>query len=268
MGTDARLTAPAQKTGPEPRSSIVTALLVIAVAVVTLCLFRVFMWLDYRPAEPLPWPDVAHAFWMGARFDAKTAAVLCVLILLLTAPLAALSRWPRARRLKSLVQGLWVACILGFINLFALINHYFIDFYGQEINVLIFGFFEDDTGDILTSVWNDYPLPWLLLVWVALTALQCILVLHLAAPLSRSLSGLRPQTRWALLFAGVMVILLLGRGSTGRFPLRDMHLTVSSEDFVNTLVPNGPYALYLAIKARRADRIRRDPLAGINRYGF
>jgi phosphoglycerol transferase MdoB-like AlkP superfamily enzyme len=268
MGTAVHLTAPAQQTGLEPRSGIVTALLVIAVAVVTLCLFRVFIWLDYRPAEPLPWPDVAHAFWMGARFDAKSAAALCVLALLLTAPLLVLKRWSWGGRLLSLSQTLWVACILGFINLFALINHYFIDFYGHEINVLIFGFFEDDTEDIMASVWNDYPLPWLILLWIALTALGCRLVLGLARYLSRATGSLAWRPRCALLFCGLAVILVLGRGSVSRFPLRDMHLTVSSEDFVNTLVPNGPYALSLAIKARRADRIRRNPIAGIERYGF
>ncbi len=260
--------AHAQPSYPSPRSGVITALLVTLVAIVTLSLFRAYIWFDYRPTEPLPLHDVAQAFWMGARFDAKTAAALCVLMLLLTMPLAALARWPFFAKLKAIIQGLMVVGILGFINLFALINHYFIDFYGSEINLLIFGFFEDDTRGILASAWNDYPLFQLSLFWIALTTLQCLLVLQLGRRLSLRLTQLARPARAGLLVIGVALILVLGRGSIDRFPLRDMHLTVSSEDFVNTLVPNGPYALTLAVKARREDRIRRNPIAGIKRYGF
>lgn len=234
------------------------------IGVATLALMRVLLWQSYAPPTlEAPAGEMWQAFWMGLRFDAKIMAVvlgpwLIVATVLLPLPRVFLAGWRR-------LWLVWAIATMALVNLLALINHFFFSFYQGPINSLIFGLFEDDTQAVLETIWSDYPVFPLLIVLIGMTGIQVALMRRGRRHERRRLGW--PQA--TLLVAASWVALVgLGRGTLGTFPLREMHMSVSSNAFVNDLVPSGPEALYLAWNERQANRIGDDPQSGLARYGF
>lgn len=234
------------------------------IGVATLALMRVLLWQLYAPPTlEAPPGEIWQAFWMGLRFDAKIMAILLgpwliVATVLLPLPRIFLAGWRR-------LWLVWAIATMALVNLLALINHFFFSFYQGPINALIFGLFEDDTQAVLETIWSDYPIFPLLIVLIGMTGTQVALMRRGHRHERRRLGW--PQA--TLLVAASWVALVgLGRGTLGTFPLREMHMSVSSNAFVNDLVPSGPEALYLAWNERQANRIGDDPQSGLARYGF
>jgi phosphoglycerol transferase MdoB-like AlkP superfamily enzyme len=75
----------------------------------------------------------------------------------------------------------------------------------------------------------------------------------------------RPRLAWG---ATVLLCALLARGTLGSFPLGEKHLSVSSDGFINQLVPNALQATYLTVKNRLESGISADPHAGLRGFGF
>ncbi|WP_192034810.1 LTA synthase family protein [Halomonas sp. YLGW01] len=232
--------------------------------VATLTVMRgLLLWMNAPTPLTAPISDLLQAFWIGLRFDAKIMTVLLgpwllVATLLLALPRPVIAAWRR----------LWLPwALIGMllVNLLALTNHFFFSFYQGPINSLIFGLFEDDTQAVIDTVWSDYPLLALLVALVGMTGVQLIWM-------RRGQRHALPLLTWPRCTLLVVVTLLalvgLGRGSLGTFPLREMHMSVSANAFVNDLVPSGPQALYLAWKERELSNIGDDPLAGLAHYGF
>ncbi|MDV6317509.1 LTA synthase family protein [Chromohalobacter sp. HP20-39] len=234
------------------------------IGVATLTLMRVLLWqLNAPPTLEVPVGEMWQAFWMGLRFDAKIMAVLLgpwliVATALLPLPRVFMAGWRR-------LWLVWAIAIMALVNLLALINHFFFTFYQGPINSLIFGLFEDDTQAVLQTIWSDYPFIPLLIVLIGMTGTQVALM-------RRGRRHERRQLGWRratlLVVASWVALIGLGRGTLGTFPLREMHMAVSSNSFINDLVPSGPEALYLAWKERQVNRIGDDPQSGLARYGF
>lgn len=250
------------------RAQLSVLLVMTLVGSLTLTVFRFLMWWDYHPSQDLPVADLARAFGLGARFDLKALSFFALIAVLLLVIPSVLTFVFRAGKFLGWIEAIFVALIFAFIDLLALINHFYIDFYGTEINTIIFGLFEDDTHDILVSVWNDYPILALTLTWILLVAIQCYVTVAGGQWLATRISGFGRVLRFVYPLLAVFILMALTRGSLGSFPLREMHMTVARDNFINMLVPNGPYALRVAYKARRNDQIRRDPLDGLQIYGF
>jgi phosphoglycerol transferase MdoB-like AlkP superfamily enzyme len=235
------------------------ALALVAVGTVAFGLYRLALWLNYKPvsgsSSPALMTDLLQAFWMGLRFDLKAMAY-CALLLLL-AGLA-------PRRWRSITLLSVCSLVLLLANFLAMINHFYFGFYGSTIDPMIFGVFEDDTAVIAQTVLREFPIFWILAFWLALTALQVWLVRWLARRLEPSL------TQWprAANIAVVLLLVLLGRGSFGSFALGSKHLSVVADPFVNQLVPNAIEATYLAVKLRNLTSISNDPYSGLRTYGF
>lgn len=202
-------------------------------------------------------------FWMGLRFDAKLFAILLGpwLLLgtcLLPLPTLLIGIWRR-------LWPVWAGLAMLLVNLLAVINHFYFSFYQGPLNALVFGLFEDDTQAVMATVVSDYPFILLLVVLLAMIATQLLLM---------RLARLRRPSHWGwpratLVIALSLVALIgLGRGSLGTFPLREMHMAVADNAFLNDMVPSGPQALYLAWKEREANDIGDDPESGLERYGF
>ena len=234
--------------------------------------------LAHRPAElGLNHPDIAAAFWLGLRFDLKHLSVLLGPWLLLS---LLFYRTPAgAWRFFSALFWLYSAWLLLLVNLFSVVNHYYFAFYQSPINALFFGLQEDDTQAVLTTVWADFPVIGLVLLILGLSCSQWWLarkvqrqLLPPPSPSSTSTSSSTPtpsKLRFALYaLTAVVVFTGLGRGSLGTFPLRTQHMNVSTNSFINQLIPSGAHALHLAHKERQRDHIGNDPLVLVHRAGF
>ncbi len=229
-----------------------------------LLIARGLLFFTYRPSTLLI--DVQESgavLWLGLRFDLKHLSVLMGPWLLISLLFYRAS--PRYWQMFRRVFWIYSAVFLLLVNLLSIINHYYFAFYQGPINSLFFGLREDDTQAILATVWSDFPVASLLFLLFGWTAIQIFIARKIEA---RPVKSMRP---WAFyLTASLSVILLvgLGRGSLGTFPLRTQHINVSKDSFLNQLVPSGAHALYLAHKERRQDSIGEDPMIMLRAAGF
>jgi len=217
--------------------------------------------------------DIFGAFWLGTRFDLKILATLLGIPVLLLGlgvraiPLPTIAR-PALRFWQNLWP-IWCVLVLLLINLLMVINHYYFQFYQSPINDLIFGLAQDDTQAILLSVWHDFPVLRALAVVLVMSAGQYILTGWLAGkPLKKQENN--PSTLIIIVIALCSLLVTAGliRGSFGKFPLRNMHIAVSSDAFTNHLVPSGLWALNQAWKSRQSHDLGHSPDTGLKRYGF
>lgn len=226
---------------------------------------RVSMWLAYAGAgrgSALLWP----VLWQGMRYDLVAGALSALLIAMLAAPL-----WMMGRREQAVRWAQWL--LIGVLLVFALLSvceHFYYAFYKTRFDPIVFGMFEDDTGAILQTVWEDYPV-----IRGVLGLLATGIALGWLVPRLGQWLGLRwpaGSGRWSragVLVLQCVVLLLLARGSVGTFPLVRRDVTVSADPFVNALVLNAPLTLYRAARVRAKETdVGSDPLVGVHRLGF
>ena len=73
------------------------------------------------------------------------------------------------------------------------------------------------------------------------------------------------------LLVALLVLLLLmfaGKGTLRQMALQRQHLTVTTSQFLNDMVPNGAIALKYAWDSRRESQQLSDPLVGVKAMGF
>ena len=197
-------------------------------------------------AEAFAWQELLPVFQRGARFDAKTAILLLLLPFLLSLLLGAVANW-RTWLLR--FYQFYLTLLLIASGLLALINHFYYRNFQNHIDIFVFGLFEDDVSAIFATIWQDYPWVWFLLLFLLLSLSLAWLLPRLANYLHYWPHSLLLRLSYS---SGVILLLLiLGRGSVGIFPLStDTHLAVSPHNFLNRAVVNGVYALYDAFENR------------------
>ncbi|CAK7058610.1 MAG: hypothetical protein KER_02479 [Kerstersia gyiorum] len=235
--------------------------MLLVLAVIGLALGRMAVIMIQAPVQWHPaGQDLTRAFWMGARFDVKNLAVLLGLPLFLAFLMPA--------RLRNFWQKLlagWQVLVMLLINLLMVVNYYYFQFYNGPINGLVFGFAEDDTAAISRTLWNDLPVIRLVIGILLLTFVQVAIARWWARRQPGGPTGWRLA---ALAIASLLLTAGLARGSLGTFPLRTMHMAVSTDALVNNLVPNGWVALQMAWKERNASDMGSTPEAGMKLYGL
>lgn len=229
-----------------------------AILALTVLLFagRLLMYVVYGAKVAVSSGDLGRALVTGLRFDLKLGALLSL-------PLLALSLIPSERWARR-TAAFYLAPVLAAVGLTVEGNHYFYGFYSTPLSPMAFGLFEDDTVAILASLWGEYPILRLLVLLAAVVWLQVWWCLRGRPRAARW--GLPARAGWSLLVALALGALL--RGSFGVFPLRQAHMTVSTVQFVNDLVPNGPMALFYAFKDRAATDLGHNPATGLRRQGY
>lgn len=212
------------------------------------------------------WPDGFHAppadvlavAWQGFRFDLKVSAI-AGFVLLLVLP------WVSERAYRRIAAALaLVFVLLSIINL-----HYF-GFYKTPIDSLVFGLAEDDTSAVLQTIWHDFPVVGSLFLvavlgWGALHVHQRVVVRAQPANALRSRS---PWLRGVVIFVAFWGLVFAGKGTLREMALQRQHLTVTTSQFLNDMVPNGVIALKYAWDSRGQSQNLQDPLVGLKAMGF
>jgi phosphoglycerol transferase MdoB-like AlkP superfamily enzyme len=145
---------------------------------------------------------------------------------------------------------------LGYIGLFWLYvcDYGFYSYFQDRLNVIFFGFVEDDTQALLISIWKNYNLPLWLLVFAALHYGLFRLVKVMFSSYD---FDLKPrQVNWrmgATTVLGTIFLFLAARGlSLGKRPLTLEAAFIAQDRFINILSLNGGITFARAIKQRRA----------------
>jgi len=196
--------------------------------------------------------DLLAAFITGFRFDTQ---ILCYSFLL-PFTLIFLHLIPKEKLQKALVSfsKIYTIVVLSFLALILLIDQQFYTYFQSHINILVYGFLEDDTKAVLASFWSDHP--------VILIAAAFLLIVFLIVKIVWNIyNSVIVFPREISITSGVIATILivslfsLGiRGSFGVFPLQIDDSTVSENRFINRLTLNGVYTFEKAIEEKKKSR--------------
>ena len=218
-----------------------------------LSLIRLASLLFYSHAANFAGHDLAKAFLLGLRFDLSTVCYLLVLPALISGPWMGLGT---RDSVVNLSRGLrfYLVVISMLVVILAFVDFIYYSYFQDHLNIMVFGFFEDDTWALLRTFWTNYPVIWIVLSFVAADlAIQRGLKALLRARPPASWSS--PQL-WFLpaQFVCIFLLALGARGSFGLFPLGVADATISTEPFVNYLAFSGLHSLHRAVKLRLRER--------------
>ncbi|OPX55181.1 Phosphoglycerol transferase MdoB [Oceanospirillum multiglobuliferum] len=249
---------------------IVKQWLTAAIFLLFAAIFRVVMLWQYGSSELIVShsDDLLNAFWMGMRFDLKTAAIFLALFQLV-AFFTLLVPFLNINALLNRLFTPFATLFFLFLTALSIGNHFYFGFYQSPINALVFGLVEDDTRSVLKTIWSDYPVVWGLGCLLILTALQVYFLKGLTNSLKR-FNQWHPSFPVMLIYIPLSLFLtaLAGRGTVGTFPLRDLDMAVSTNTFINQLIPNGAQSLFLAWTEREMNQISNDVNVGLTSRGF
>jgi phosphoglycerol transferase MdoB-like AlkP superfamily enzyme len=241
---------------------------------VFLAAMTVFRWVFYlgfadRLAAAQYRTFLPRAFLTGARFDLMVLAYLqipCTLAALLGVAV----RRPgffRALRTGAVV---YYTAAFGALSAIEGLDQAFYSYFQDHFNLMVFGLFDDDTGALLRSIWQNYPV---VLVFALGTVYVAGVFLLGRRILRRGREGGPPASRSrglraaAAITAALALHALAARGSLGIKPLGLIDTDVSPHLFVNQLTLNGPYALKQAIRLRWRESRRRDLVSDLGYRG-
>jgi len=236
------------------RAWVLVVPLVLALSLIRLGQLAYFWPAGYN----VPTSDITSVVLQGFRFDLKVSAIAGFLLLLVLP-------WVSGKTQGRIATGLaFVYVMLSLVNL-----HYF-GFYKTPIDSLIFGLAEDDTVAVLQTIWRDFPVVWTLLLAAALTFAS--VRLHHALVRRLNPDALLQSHHAALKVVLVIVVFFAlafaGKGTVREMALQRQHLTVTTSQFLNDMVPNGVIALKYAWDSRGQSQNLSDPMVGLKAMGF
>jgi phosphoglycerol transferase MdoB-like AlkP superfamily enzyme len=240
-------------------SALLRAWVLVVPLVVALSLIRLGQLAYFWPQGfSAPASDITSVLIQGFRFDLKVSAIAGFLLLLVLPVVS------------GKVYGRIALALSGVFVLLSLINLHYFGFYKTPIDSLVFGLVEDDTAAVLQTIWRDFPVIWTLLLVAMLTLASSwfhrMLVSHLKpdAILQSRHIALKLVAAVVVFFA----LLFAGKGTLREMALQRQHLTVTTSQFLNDMVPNGVIALKYAWDSRGQSQNLQDPLLGLKAMGF
>lgn len=238
---------------------MVRAWLLVVPLVLALTLIRMGQLAYFWPAGyQVPAADIGVVLFQGLRFDLKVSAIVGFLLLLVLP-------WVSGRTNGRIAAGVaFVYVMLSLVNL-----HYF-GFYKTPIDSLVFGLMEDDTGAVLETIWRDFPVIWTLLLGLVLSS--ATVVVHRGLLVRLKPDTLLQTRHWAVKAVVAVVVffalVFAGKGTLREMALQRQHLTVTTSQFLNDMVPNGVIALKYAWDSRGFSQNLQNPQAGLKSMGF
>lgn len=210
--------------------------------------------------------DFKKALLLGVRFDLMPLAYINFIPFLILNIGYFLENERNVLRIRFLIiLNLFVGyALLGWIYVF---DYSFYSYFQDHINVLFFGFFEDDTWALLISIYKNYNLfLWLgLILSIHYFGLKFLnfLFSHYDFDFKQRLSILKVFT---FFFTGMVLLGFIGRGNFTRLPLSVEDAHISQNSFINDISLNGALTLNRAIKIRKT--FGRDNFNYLKNYGF
>jgi len=221
--------------------------------------------------------DVLHAFVLGARFDSTVLFYVNAIpfLILFLASLVAFVPVLRpvlntlfSKFARFLVP--YYTAMLFLVTFISAVDFGFYSFYQDRINVLIFGFFTDDTTALVKTIWRNYPMVW---IFLGLAVFAWGLWKGLKINFTQGREWFPWNTRtvsypvFVLFFFAVFLLNGVGaRGSLGLFPLSEMDTGISKSIFINHLCFNGTRALTRAMELKAQQKSQWD--SNLRHYGY
>ncbi len=223
--------------------------------VMTLCRVVFFVHFGHSMQFAGLWHYVIRAFMLGMRFDLVQVAWVNALVLL-----SLFIIWAIGSRkvFEGWLAGLTWYYTFFFVVIFTIIgvDFGFYSFFNEHINILVFGFFEDDTKALLSTMWNNYPIIRMTLGLAAMIAVVYAVVRFTISSIRKAPETVRTfhvSARVSIITLLLFVNFFAVRGSFGMFPLDIMDSAISPNEYINKLSLNGVYTFYRAVEFRMKD---------------
>lgn len=195
--------------------------------------------------------EFRKALWLGFRFDLMPLAYVNVLPFLILNIAFFLPGKITIKGVRLLIVSL--LCIGYFLIAWLYVFDYgFYSYFQEHLNILVFGFFEDDTRALIITIYKNYNLPlWLTIVFLLHYGLYRF-IKFLFSPFDFDLKARKLSFRIPLTFlGGLALFVLMGRGNFTRLPLSVEDAFISDNEFINEVALNGALTLNRAIKIRK-----------------
>lgn len=210
--------------------------------------------------------DVKSALFLGGRYDLMPLAYINFVpfLLMQLAYLIPGKRTIKATRFAVVGFLTFGYALLAWIYVF---DYAFYSYFQDHLNILFFGFFEDDTVALLTSIWKNYNLPlWLTVIAIGHYALYR-LVKILFSPFDFDLKT--KKFDWKMIpsfLIGIVLLAFFARGNFTRLPLSLEDAHISKSEFINEISLNGVLTFNRAIKIRKT--FGQKEVDYLKRFGF
>lgn len=221
--------------------------------------------------------DLVRAFILGARFDSTVlfyVNAIPFLVLLITSFLSFGNFFEKAlqkfffRFAQFLIP--YYTLMLVIVTFLSAIDFGFYSFYQDRINVLIFGFFTDDTTALVKTIWRNYPVIWIFAGLILFTAL---LWKGLKINFTQGKEWIPLRSKkvsypvFIFFFFALFVFNGVGaRGSLALFPLSEMDTGISKSIFINQLCFNGVRAFARAVELKAQQKSQWD--SNLRHFGY
>jgi phosphoglycerol transferase MdoB-like AlkP superfamily enzyme len=229
-----------------------------------LTLLRVFALFYYGPVSELPFTELLVSLYMGVRFDSVILFYAMAIPVLLLAFCWLLRSWNVFQYYwRSLQIYYWVFLI--FTVFLSFVNFKYYSYFQDHINIMIFGFLEDDTAALVRTFLKNYPVLTygLLLILISILLWKAV---HRLLKWPSHFYFFRAEIAPGFFFALILSVGLGARGSFGLFPLSIMDTVVSTHPFLNYLCFNGFHGLQRAIKLKNRESSKWNSNA--QKYGY
>ena len=195
--------------------------------------------------------ELRKAIWLGFRFDLMPLAYVNALPFIFLNIAFFLPGKLTIKSVRFLI--VLLLCIGYFLIAWLYVFDYgFYSYFQEHLNVLVFGFFEDDTRALIITIYKNYNLPlWLTVVFFLHYSLYRF-IKFLFSPFEFDLKARALNFRIPLTFiGGLALIVIMARGNFTRLPLSVEDAHISDNEFINEVALNGALTLNRAIKIRK-----------------
>lgn len=211
--------------------------------------------------------DVLVAFARGVQYDTMIICYFLAIPFILY--LIGTFVWKETYHKTSAKFISWFTLfILALAMVVLFVDQYYYNYFQTHISVVIFGLADDDSQTVMSSVWTDYPIIRIALVWLGVLFgfYQYYKRVHSLPEVSFKVSkGLGISS-----IAVIVVLYIIGiRGSFGTYQLQMQDSQVSESKFINFLTINGIYALKQSfIERRNNSNLVENELANLKLLGY
>lgn len=194
--------------------------------------------------------DFAMMAYNALRFDMQVAAYVALLPTVVMLVQAFITSMRAKIGLKQFCSWYYTIAILLISLLSAIDLGYYANF-NSHISITFFDFFDEEPLSLVQTIWNDYPVVWIILGLCVIGLISRIISNKAYSHVGKPCHGKTSSTGISCELVGYIAILVIClRGSLGMYPLQVEDLVVSADERINNIIPNAPYMLKKALKEK------------------
>lgn len=220
------------------------SLMVGLLYMVSMTIFRICFFLYFNETNELFSYDIFHAFFLGFRLDLTVLGYTLVLPFVFS-----IFAYIFDLKFYSLFKYYYFVIFILLLVLMGS-DFGFYSFFKEHINILIFGLFDDDTTALIKTMWDNYPVVWILSIFFVVVCICYYLVNLIFKKTIKIDRFLWMKNMWILFPILSVLLFLMIRGTLGMYPLGKMLPNISTHAFINKVSQNSTRSFIRAYKLK------------------